>query len=255
MLIAGILGLAAVLLLADWRMHSHAFHLAVFAGFPALMVALAGRLEVQGITWFKIFSLCAGILLIHFAPSLRTELRGLAGAGIYALLVLNIAGPAVYDAIDRRWFAAALAVAIIVMVPRWNAITYTRANGHAVVSYDIPWLWIAAYTLWNAGFVTTAYPTHTSDHLAVLTAPLVIALCSRDRRSWLRHRAFTLSLYGVMVVAAIEVFHLGWIPAAAGLEKLHGPLISAAWILLACHLFVRLRNRAPRPIAAGAAAR
>jgi hypothetical protein len=254
MLVAGVLGLAAVLILAGRRMTSHALYVAIFAGFPVLLCVFARRLDLQAITWFKVFSLCAAILLIHFASLVRSTWRPTAGPAIYALVVLNIGGPAVFDALDGRWFGAAVAGAIIALMPRWNAITYPERNGRAVVSYDIPWLWIVAYTLWNASFVSTAYPAHGSDHIAVLSAPLILSLWSQDRRAWLRHRALTISLYAVMVVAANDVARIPWIPAAGGAEIVHGPLVAAAWILVACDVLVRWRNRPARAAASRASA-
>ena len=249
----GVLALAAVLILAGRWMTSNALHLAIFGGFPVLMLVLAGRLEIQGITWFKIFSLCAGILIIHFAPLVRSPWRMYAGMAVYVVLLLNIGGPAVHDAVSGRWFGAAAAGAICLLTPRWKAISYPVVNGRGVLAYDIPWLWIGAYTFWNASFVSTAYPAHASDHIAVLTAPLVLALWPRNRGAWLLYRARTISLYGVMVVAANEVAKMDWIPAIQGTEKLHGPLVAAAWLLIACDILVRFRTRAPRAVAVRAA--
>jgi hypothetical protein len=253
MALPGILALALLLIVTGRWLTSNLIRVLIFGGFPVLMVAMAGRLDVQAITWFKIFSLCSAILVIHLAPLLREKGRRIAAVAIYVLLALNIAGPAVYDLVAGHWFGGAVALAIILLIPRWNALTYPVVEGRAVVAYDIPWLWIGAYTVWDMSFVVSAYPSHASDHIAVLSAPLILSLWVKDRPAWLRFRAFTISLYGVMVVAAIDLAQAGWIPAI-GLERIHDPLVAAAWALVAGDILVRLRNRHPERVPGSVAA-
>ncbi len=247
MLFAGILGLAATLIAAGRRMTSDVLDIAVFAGFPLVMIALAARLDLQWLTWVKVFSLCAAILAIHFAPRLTAQARRIAVPGIYAILVLNIAEAAAYDAVHGRWWGTGAATALIALTPRWRAITFTTpAGGRSHLEYDLPGLWIAAYTLWNAGFVATAYPAHASDHIAVLGAPLLLAWWWGGRGAWFRQRALTLALYSVMVVAANDVTGIGWIPAVPGPEIARTPLLAMAWILIGCDAVVRWRARSAR---------
>jgi len=250
----GILLLGAVLIMAGLWMTSDIAHVLVFAGFPALLVGLAGRLDLQAITWFKVFTLCAAILAIHFAPKLSEAGRRNAKPAIYLLLLLNISEPAAYDALAGRWFGAALAAGIMLLTPRWSAIGYSSLKGRTVLTYDLPWLWIASYTLWNASFVATAYPAHASDHIAVLSAPLILAFSQRNRKMWFQHRALTLSLYAVLVVAANDVAGVTWIPALGGSQRVHGIIVIAAWVLLTCYVVVRLLKRVPRQVPAQAGA-
>jgi hypothetical protein len=63
---------------------------------------------------------------------------------------------------------------------------------------------------------------------------------------WFGHRALTISLYAVLVVAANDVAGIAWIPALSGSPRAHDIFVTAAWVLLICAALVRQRERVPR---------
>lgn len=243
MFVVGIVFLAVLLILAGRYLTSDILCIAIFGGFPLLMISMAGVLQLQWFTWAKIFTLCAGMFLLQFGPR-RDPQRRVVPFAAYLLLVLNILEAAVYDAVAHRWAGATAAAMLIALTPRWEAVSYVAEKGRAAVAYDLSWPWIVAYTFWNAGFVVSAYPLHASDHLAVLAAPLILCVWSCDRQAWVRQRVVTLSSYAILVVAALDMTNVGWIPALSGVEPLRGPFVLAAWLLIGVDCFYRLRARA-----------
>lgn len=180
---------------------------------PVAMIATASRLDLQLFTWVKVFTLAATMVVLvarRRATGRRAEILSRVIVGI---LALNILEAMVADVADGAWWNA-LAGGLLVATQRGPSAVGTRRLGNRVaVTYDLPWGWLLAYTLWNFAVVCAHYPQHWIDHIAVLAAPLAAVLLARDRTLWLEARVCTLGVLGNAVVLVIEVARGPWIPS------------------------------------------
>lgn len=222
-----------LILAASWRWLLRPwFVTGFFLGGPLLLLFNAGRLDLQAFTWVKVLTLAVSVQVVLWLPRTvdpwRTRLRwALAG-----ILALNILEAVVADAVAGRWVNAVAGLSLVLTMRGPDHVAAATFAGRPAVHYDLPWCWVLTYTLWNLTVVCGHYPRHWLDHAAVLTVPLVVALLARDRRLWLEVRAFTLSLYAVGIVVAIDAVHAPWIPDSPSPAGLY-PYWSAVVALLA----------------------
>lgn len=220
------------------------FVFAFFIGGPLLMLSQAATLDIQAFTWIKVFTLAVSVLLILAYPRTTGRMqRGLATA-VAGILALNILEAVVVDALAGNLLNALVGATLIATQAGPARISPAQA-GRPALRYDLPWSWILAYTAWNLTVVCGHYPLHWFDHLAVLTAPLLVALVRRDRQVWLEARAFTLSVYALAIVLAIDVYALDWIPSAADPAPIHPWVSALAAGLAAWNLAARYAARRP----------
>lgn len=177
-----------------------------------VLIVNAGRLDLQVFTWVKVFTLAVSVGVIVGCARAAGRLQSGFKWAATLILALNILEAVLADAFGRQWVNALVGVSLMATAGRPSRVTVTSVVGRPAMAYDLPWSWILTYTVWNLSVVCAHYPLHWLDHLAVLSAPIIAALGLRDRRLWLEARAFTLAVYAVGIVLAIDLGGFAWIP-------------------------------------------
>ncbi|MBL9213162.1 MAG: hypothetical protein JNL92_22055 [Opitutaceae bacterium] len=238
--------LSLLLLVAAYRQLMRPWFVAgFFVVGLALMAVNAGRLDLQPLTWAKVITLAVTMALFLSLPRSGPGFRHVLRHGMVGILFLNILEAIVADALGGRWVNAAVGGSLLATLESPSRVGTRDLAGRPAVTYDLPWRWIAAYTAWNFTVVCANYPLHYLDHAAVLAAPIVAAVLARDRRLYLEARGFTLSLYAVVIVVAIEVLHWPWIPSAPDPAGFYPFLSAVAAALGLWNLVQRFRPARP----------
>ncbi len=202
------------------------------------MIANAGRLDLQAFTWIKVITLAVTMAVLLAYPRGGPRARRVLGWAVTGIVFLNILEAVVVDAVAGQWVNATAGALLLVTLAGPSRVGARDLQGRPALTYDLPWSWIAAYTLWNITVVSRHYPQHYFDHVAVLAAPIVAAWLAGDRRLYIEARGLTLSLYAVAIVVMTEVIQAPWIPSApspAGFYPLlaGGAAAAGAWNLVA----------------------
>jgi hypothetical protein len=200
-------------LLAGYRFGMSPAVLAVlFGAGPIVMILRAGQLDLQLLTWVKIFTLAVSMLVLVARRAATGRWAMFLSRVIVGILALNILEAVAADVASGAWWNALAGALLVATQPGAQAVGTCKLNGRVAVTYDLPWRWLLAYTAWNLAVVCAHYPPRWVDHLAVLASPLVAVLWARDRRCWLEARAFTLGVFGNVVVLVLDVARWPWIP-------------------------------------------
>lgn len=208
----------------------------------SVLTVNAGSLDMQFFTWIKAYTLVISLFIVIATPRVSGKCQDYFKLLIRFILILNIAEAGIFDATAMLWANACVGATLIATLNKVSAITVEERQGRRYVSYDLPWCWIVAYTVWDITFVYAHYPTHYFDHLAVLFAPVAIALIQGKRQAWFEARAITLTLYVITIIYTLDFFQLPWIPAApiqpviyqtmVGLSVLLGGVNLISWTVL-----------------------
>jgi len=229
-------------LMAGYRFLMKTFFIAGFFGLgPLLLLVNAGRLDLQPFTWAKVFTLAASIGVIFILPGVEGKARRVLARVVTAIVVLNILEAVVADAFKGLWINAIVGASLIATMAGSSKVGVKKTGTRLGLTYDLPWPWLLAYTLWNFTVVCGLYPEHYFDHCAVLAAPIAAVLIARDHRVWLEARAFTLSVYAISIVLTIDVFNLPWIPSAPAPGAAYPYFSAAAAGLALWNLVTRFR--------------
>lgn len=240
LVVGGILALFGALVFVARFLHRDAFVLPFFLFVPALAIAMRDSIDATAFTWIKIFTLAISMFIISAIPRIPEVRRSPARWALAGILALNILEAVLWDLIGGRWWNAAVGLALIATQPGPSAIEVAREP--ARVRYQIPATWIAAYTAWNFAFVSAQYPLHWTDHFAVLSAPIVVALWRRDASAWLAARALTLAVYAFVITLAIELFRWPWLPSIPPPPWVRASIAASAALLCVIHVARRRRN-------------
>lgn len=208
--------LLAVLLLACRHLLRPWFTGLFFAAGLGLMAINAGHLDLQLFTWIKVITLAVTMAILLALPRSGATARRYLAWGVVVILFLNILEAVAVDALAGRWVNAGAGGLLLATLGGAGRIGTRTLHGRPAVTYDLPWSWIVAYSLWNATVVCGHYPLHYFDHAAVLAAPIVATWLAGDRRLYIEARGFTLSLYAVSIVVVIDVLQWPWIPPGPG---------------------------------------
>jgi hypothetical protein len=117
------------------------------------------------------------------------------------LLQLNILEAILLDGVKKQYYNAFSGILVLIssfyLVLNWT-------GSSVIVENEIYILWIIAYTIWNANFVTLqlsgAYFTH---HYLILLSPIVACLLLLDFSYWLMFRETSL-LLGMTTLATVK---------------------------------------------------
>jgi hypothetical protein len=248
--IATSVGLLFAVLVAAQRWLSRGWFVYPFFGLAAAVVLASSRtIDVQPLTWAKVFTLAFSVAFITAAPSFPESRRRWAYRIAWTILALNMLEASVSDLVGARYLNGLVGLSLMLTQPRLSRFSVEPVRGQPTLLYDLSWVWIAAYTSWDFAVVWGHYPEHFTDHLAVLFAP--IALAAHDRRLYFQARALTLSLYAVVIVIAVEVMGLPWLPGGAPPAPLYDVLVGLNLLLGALNLADWLGLPAVRASAVG----
>ncbi len=170
--------------------------LLLVAGLPLALVVrwwpLGRRMRWTWFLWAKTYSVAAVacVLVLGGAGLISEQVLGVV---IYGLAVVNILEACLkeYQMGTRVNLVAGLVIAAT--TPLW---TGAYVDGSTAM-YAAPMSWILAYTLWDFAFVYAAFRGVYAHHLAVLGAPLVLALLETPD-VWFQARAVTLLAFLVV---------------------------------------------------------
>lgn len=225
------LGLVVV---AATRWQAAAWALLPLFGVPFVTTSLLGWVEIRPFSWAKILTLLAVVVALNafrFTPLRNTALGRWV---LWGLLALNIVEAVVQDAAQGRWLNAAVGAGLIVSVGLARPIAAQPGGAHPV-EWEIPWLWVLAYSVWNLAFTTNFYVLHTTDHLAHLGLPLAWAALLGSRH-WFQARGYSLAVYGLAIVTWIDGLGLPWPePIFQAPPEWSWVLAGVAALLLAAH--------------------
>ncbi|MEM6687747.1 MAG: hypothetical protein AAF617_18365, partial [Bacteroidota bacterium] len=165
--------------------------------FPIVAMLLFGMLTTFG--YIKLSTLTMGRLLIILAA---LEI-GDTHIEIVCLLLLqfNILEAAILDFIKKNYFNVVSALLLLgsscYFVLHWT-------GSYVLVENENYLLWIVAYTVWNANFVTLqlsgAYFTH---HFLILLSPIIACIFLFDFSYWLMFRETSL-LLGIATLTSVK---------------------------------------------------
>ena len=150
----------------------------------------------------------------------------------FALLVLNIGEVSLVDAYGGYWMNALAGLFLLFAIPPLSGIKLTTdETGTKNFTWQMPWLWIASYTLWNWTFIVNFFPQSVFTQGAVLLAPVMIAAVM-GREHWIKGRVHSLSLYLMMAFTWLPVFAMMDISPTA-IQPNAALFINAASMILA----------------------
>ena len=148
--------------------------------------------------WMKLFSILFACLWAELCATRFLAFPRLIAVSVWLILVANMVEAVVFDVTHGRMLNPIAGVLLIVAAaiappPRVEA----RGPGREVV-YDLGWIWIVAYTIWNIGFVYGNTPGILGRNIALLGAALALSAYA-GQKSWLLLRAYTYGLFCFMV--------------------------------------------------------
>jgi|GEM_PF-6678464 hypothetical protein len=222
------------LTLASWAVEKTKWlYLVIFFALP--IAAFGYWLDTPGIAWTSMAKLATILLcaiwlwLIRFTNwfSMKTVVNV-----SFSLLVLNIGEVSLVDAYGGYWMNALAGLFLLFAIPSLSGIKLAPdETGTKNFTWQIPWLWIASYTLWNWTFIVNFFPQSVFTQGAVLLAPILIAAVM-GREHWIKGRVHSLSLYLMMAFTWLPVFAMMDISPAA-INPNTARLINAASMILA----------------------
>ena len=111
----------------------------------------AGYIWASVKTWSVILT-CIWFGLCYSMPARFPS--SLAGHSLWISLVINIIEAVVWDAMDGHYMnaAAGLLLCISILPRAQYEPNIRRRYGFYVLEFDLPWLWIISYTIWNSCF-------------------------------------------------------------------------------------------------------
>jgi len=187
----------------EFLRRSKIFTAITFLLLPLIMTPFWMATDHRTFLWLKLYSVIGGViflaLLRHTTLSKQTLLFRL----IYLALVLNIVEALVVDMMNLKFFNGIAGILLIVTLPGIKTIFIDAEGRQKDLLWDIPFLWILGYTVWNWVFVVNTFPEAPFRHLAILGVPFMIACF--HRKVWLQVRAYTLGIYLILYFSAPEV--------------------------------------------------
>lgn len=150
--------------------------------------------------WVKIYSVVsANIFFIAFR---HTKLHDKKWPKyiIYAFLSVNILEACIQDFTMGQISHILNGIAGLLLIFTLNDINTIEPDSESKskdLAWDIPFLWVVGYTIWNYTFVYSNFPAHAGNSVAVLGIPLAIAVWKN--KYWLQARAITLGVYLIIL--------------------------------------------------------
>lgn len=171
--------------------------LIVFLGLPLFLWPIWHKSGINEIfLWAKIYSVTIGICGIIACRYTKLGKKRWPFIVLYLLLALNIAEAVVLDITQGNLANILNAVAgilLIITIPWISKIYVDEESPFRDLCWDMSYLWIIGYTIWNWLVVFLNYSDMAGCHIAVLGAPLLISFI--HRKHWLQARAFTLGSF------------------------------------------------------------
>ena len=87
----------------------------------------------------------------------------------------------------------ASAALLLITMPKADKMSINQDTFTTNLEWDIPHMWILAYSFWNLAFIHMFASHYTVIHVAVLGSALLISLV--NRKIWAQARAITLGVY------------------------------------------------------------
>ena len=109
---------------------------------------------------------------------------------VQGLLMLNCGEASMKDIQTGNYINAAAGFLLLLTTPGPKTISVDKEGKWRDFFYDIPFLWVLGYTIWNFTFVSGSYPHMYRMHIAILLAAVVPAYW--DNKLWNQARGFTL---------------------------------------------------------------
>jgi hypothetical protein len=222
--------LAALIGLNEVTRRWRAAGIAFFVALPIVLTifvwphtAGAGSSTGTWFHWVKVYSAlagCLGFMALRYHPRLAAKRWALAFPA--AILAINIA-----EAVLRDFQVAGMSEGVVdgvYMVPGpwnvmngvagilnlvticgWAGITISRSRSRDMLWPDMLWFWIIAYDLWNFAYVYNCVGDHAFYAGAALLISCTIPAFVFKRGAWLQHRAHTLALW-MMFMMAVPTF-------------------------------------------------
>ena len=179
--------------------------------------------------WFKMYSILLFLVLFLVLRYTYFSKNPLFLRLIYFMLVLNIAEAIIADFVYSNFFNGIAGILLILTLPTSiKKITVDTKNKKDLL-YDIPFLWIFSYTLWNLVFIINIFPTAIFTNIVILGTAFIVGYF--NRKTWLQARAYTLGIYLILLftVPAISFYTMNSIPDAGFIYIMN--IASFVWMI------------------------
>ncbi|MBQ46340.1 MAG: hypothetical protein CMP10_02410 [Zetaproteobacteria bacterium] len=149
----------------------------------------------------KIWSLVIGITWTTLFRTTPLGEKGWFKYVVYAILVINILEAVMRDLIQgndgiANYFNGFAGILLVVTLHKYQSI-HTKSINNVQDMYwgSMTRKWVIGYTIWNFTFVYLNYNYAALNHIAVLSAPLFIAMLPNRTGEWLQDRFTSLAIY------------------------------------------------------------
>ena len=170
-----------------------------FGIFPLLTIHIWG--PRWGSDWFvhaKLFSVWLASIWKWAIRFTKLSEKTWALMVVQFLLMLNCAEASVKDFQMGNYLNAAAGFLLVLTVPGPKTISVDKEGKWRDFFYDIPFLWVLGYTIWNFTFVAGSFPHMYRMHIPILLAALIPGYF--NNRMWNQARGFTLGIHFVFQV-------------------------------------------------------
>ena len=142
------------------------------------LIGIAGGYNVKKATFFE--SISSGFNQTIYWFKMIVKSLSMIGSGEASMK----------DIQSGLYINAAAGLLLLVTTPGPKTISVDKEGKWRDFYYDLPFLWVLGYTIWNFTFVSGSYPHMYRMHIAVLLAAVVPAYF--DNKLWNQARGFTL---------------------------------------------------------------
>lgn len=153
--------------------------------------------------WIKLGSVIAGVLWLFVGRYYKIIPTKLFYWGAWIILGANILEASIQDitlafsSCDPSLSPLLNGIAGLILIATMtlpSKMTVNRSSTKHDFEWDLSWIWILSYTLWNWIFTTNNWSEYSMRHAALLLAPIAACLLF-NRRIWVMARAYTLGIY------------------------------------------------------------
>jgi len=143
--------------------------------------------------YIKIFLVVTGMLWILFLRYSRIAKGRWPFFILYLIVLLNILVVVVYEQSIGIVFNTIAGIFLLLTLPNGNHIKIDKKSKTKDLLWDIPFLWIICYTLWDWSFCYSSYTVASKVFFVLLLAPIIFEVIKR--KTYLQVRAYTLAFY------------------------------------------------------------
>lgn len=148
--------------------------------------------------WAKIFSIIFACVWAELCATRFRDRPKLVAVSVWIILAANIFEAVAYDLAHHQMINAAAGILLIVSAALAPVAHVERRGRSFEVAFNLGWVWIASYTVWNLCFLYGTTPAILGRNIGLLAAALVLAM-TFGQKYWLQLRAYSFGLFCMVV--------------------------------------------------------